>query len=119
MRYWIRHSAVETAVHLWDIEGVSGSRTEISPALAADGLDELLLLIDLRRFRKDPLPSQSLLVAPTDTQRTWTFPGSNASVAQEVEGEAAHFMLRLYGRETGTFSGAVNTLEAWASLPPI
>jgi uncharacterized protein (TIGR03083 family) len=119
MGYWIRHSAVETTVHLWDIEGISGSHAEISPDLAADGLDELLSLIDLRRFRKDPLPSHSLLVAPTDTQRTWTFPDSNASGAHEVHGEAAHFMLRLYGRQTGIFTGAVDTLDAWASLPPI
>jgi hypothetical protein len=78
-------------------------------------------LVDLRRFRKDPLPSHSLVVAPHETQRTWTFPGSkhSASVTDEVQGEAEHFMLRLYGRETGTFTGAVDTLEAWAMLPSI
>jgi uncharacterized protein (TIGR03083 family) len=121
MRYWIRHSAVETSVHLWDVEGISQSRTEIPPDLGADGLDELLLLVDLRRFRKDLLPTRSLCVAPLDTQRTWTFPGTDdpASTADEVHGQAAQFMLRLYGRQTGTYTGAIDTLEAWATLPPI
>jgi uncharacterized protein (TIGR03083 family) len=121
MGYWMRHSAVETAVHLWDVEGITGSLTEIPPDLAADGLDELLLLLDLRRFRKDVLPTRSLLVAPTDTQRSWTFPGTDdpASPGDEVQGQAEQFMLRLYGRQTGTYTGAIDTLEAWASLPPI
>jgi uncharacterized protein (TIGR03083 family) len=121
MRYWIRHSAVETTVHLWDVEGISGSRTEIPADLGADGLDELLLLVDLRRFRKDLLPTRSLRVAPTNTQRTWTFPGTDdpASADDEVQGQAEQFMLRLYGRQTGTFTGAIDTLETWASLPPI
>jgi uncharacterized protein (TIGR03083 family) len=121
MRYWIRHSAVETTVHLWDVEGITGSRTEIPQDLGADGLDELLLLVDLRRFRNDLLPTRSLRVAPIDTQRSWTFPGTDdpASVDDEVQGKAEQFMLRLYGRRTGTFTGAVDTLEAWASLRPI
>jgi uncharacterized protein (TIGR03083 family) len=119
--YWMRHSAVETTVHLWDVEGISGLRTEIPPDLAADGLDEMLLFVDYRHFRKDSLPTRWLLVAPTDTQRTWTFPGydDSASAVDEVQGQAEAFMLRLHGRQTGTFTGAVNTLEAWATLPPI
>jgi uncharacterized protein (TIGR03083 family) len=121
MRFWMRHSAIETAVHLWDVEGISGSRTAIPPDLAADGLDELLLFVDYRRFRRDPLPARALYVAPTDTRRTWTLPGFDhpASFPDEVRGEAEQFMLRLYGRQTGSFVGALDTLEAWATLPPI
>ena len=119
--YWMRHSAVETTVHLWDAEGITGLRTGIAPDLGADGIEELFLFLDYRRFRQDPLPARSMLVIPSDTQRTWIFPGTDGptSTSDEVRGEAAQFMLRLYGRHTGTFTGAVDTLDAWATLPPI
>jgi uncharacterized protein (TIGR03083 family) len=119
--FWMRHAAVETAVHLWDAEGISGTSTPIHTDLGSDGLDEVLLFVDYRRFRKDALPARSLCVAPTDAERTWTFPGSDqaASAPDEVRGEAGQFMLRLHGRHTGDFVGDVDTLEAWATLPPI
>jgi uncharacterized protein (TIGR03083 family) len=121
MGFWMRHAAVETAVHLWDAEGISGTPTPIPSDLGSDGLDEVLLFVDYRRFRKDALPTRSLCVAPTDAERTWTFPGSDQSASgpDEVRGEAGAFMIRLHGRQTDHFVGAVDTLEAWATLPPI
>jgi uncharacterized protein (TIGR03083 family) len=87
--YWMRHAAIETAVHLWDVEGISESRSGIRSDLAADGLDELLLFVDYRRFRKDPLPVRSLRVTPNDTQQTRIFPGTDdpGSTPDEVRGE--------------------------------
>jgi len=118
--FWMRHAAVETAVHLWDAEGISGTPTPIPSDLGADGLDEILLFVDYRRLRKDVLPSRSLRVVPTDAEGVWIFPGTDGvASAAEVRGEAGQFMLRLHGRQTGYFVGSVDTLEAWATLPPI
>jgi uncharacterized protein (TIGR03083 family) len=119
--FWMRHAAVETAVHLWDAEGISGTSTPIPSDLGSDGLDEILLFVDYRRLRKDALPARSLCVAPTDAKGVWTFPGTDGidSGPDEVRGDAGHFMIRLHGRQAGPFTGAVGTLEAWATLPPI
>ena len=40
--FWWRRMALETAVHRTDAELASGQRTDVSPELARDGIDELL-----------------------------------------------------------------------------
>ena len=41
-RFWPRRQAQETAVHRWDAQRAVGRPEPIEPALAADGIDELL-----------------------------------------------------------------------------
>jgi hypothetical protein len=37
----------------------------------------------------------------------------------EVRGTASDLLLRLWGRDTGTFTGDVGALEVWASVNPM
>lgn len=44
VRFWYRRAAQELAVHRWDFENAVGVPAAIDPALAADGIDELLFV---------------------------------------------------------------------------
>ena len=43
--YWARRQAHEVLVHAWDAQDAHGIREPMEPALAADGVDELLTLV--------------------------------------------------------------------------
>lgn len=49
VRFWCRRSAHEMSVHRWDFENAVGEPQPIDPALAADGIDELLIEFGTKR----------------------------------------------------------------------
>jgi len=112
--FWHRRAAHETAVHRWDAQAATGLPRPLPPALAADGVSEVLdtWLAGGRRKGPDDLEGVVRLV-PTDTDTSWTVrvrgagvsvldtdtlldSGPGASV--QASGTASDLVLALYGR---------------------
>lgn len=63
--FWQRRQVHETVMHLWDARASQGTLTDLDPALALDGLDEIAGIFyprQLRLGRTDPLPTGLALV---------------------------------------------------------
>jgi uncharacterized protein (TIGR03083 family) len=111
--WWIRRQAHETAVHRWDIERSLGTPTKMTPALAADGVDEFLDVF-VRTRGKQTLTSP-LVLHTNRPKRAWTLtpaekPGRidiatgvrvEAGLATEVTGSPEALLLALWGRPKG------------------
>jgi uncharacterized protein (TIGR03083 family) len=71
--WWRRRQALETAVHLYDVELASGRRASIGPELAAAGIDEFLseLLPFFLSRRQVAGLSGTFHVHATDTPGEW------------------------------------------------
>lgn len=96
--FWRRRQALETVVHRWDAERAMGEPGEISPALAADGVDEVLTLMTPRQLelgRITSLPTTASMRA-TDTGNEWVL-GEGAPTAH-VEASAETLLLLLWHR---------------------
>ncbi|HEV2370238.1 MAG TPA: maleylpyruvate isomerase family mycothiol-dependent enzyme [Acidimicrobiales bacterium] len=111
-RFWYRRMAAETAVHRWDAQSAVGTPAPIDPALAVDGIDELLGTFAPRLLAGDgPRPDLggSLHVHSTDAEGEWTVeqhedgwrvvPG-HAKGDAAVRGPASDLFLALWGRPT-------------------
>jgi uncharacterized protein (TIGR03083 family) len=105
---WARRQAHELVVHRMDLEAAAGSaHAPVEPALAEDGVDELLTVVVPRWAHTEPLTSADATVAvtATDTGRTWSVRGT-VTVAPELTGaQGAHvqapvreLLLHLWGR---------------------
>lgn len=69
--WWPRHQAHETTLHRWDVERAAGRPGPIMPALAADGVDELLGVYT-RRYAPHRLDRPLVLRCTTDDlARSW------------------------------------------------
>jgi uncharacterized protein (TIGR03083 family) len=120
--FWIRRSSVEVALHLWDAEGwESGPRSHMPPMLAADGLDELADSFPILLAMTGSSPERPLAINATDPDGQWVMRGPEPGLATpaEVGGTASDVLLRLWGRDTGTFTGDVGALEEWARVNPM
>lgn len=114
VRFWSRRMLFETAVHRADAELSLGHAPSIDPALAADGIDELLdnlphaayFAPQVKELRGD---GESLHWHATDADGEWTIILSpdgftwrhghhKASVA--VRGPASDLLLMAYGRQS-------------------
>jgi uncharacterized protein (TIGR03083 family) len=112
--FWFRRMAHETAVHRWDAQSAAALPTPVEPALAADGVSEVLevFLPSGRRQGPDDLDGVVRLVA-TDTGDEWAVrvrgttmsvldtdtvfdPGPGAQAA--AAGTASDVLLALWGR---------------------
>jgi uncharacterized protein (TIGR03083 family) len=72
LAFWARRQAHETGIHRADAECASGDISSYDPAVAKDGIDELLLAFVPRprtKLRADP--SRSLRVQATDISGDW------------------------------------------------
>jgi uncharacterized protein (TIGR03083 family) len=68
---WARRQAHETAIHRFDAENAAGITPSFAPALAADGIDEIVAAF---APRKDEFPVEStkaMVVHATDTDDRW------------------------------------------------
>ena len=91
---WARRQAHETAVHRVDAQLAAGLPvTACTPAFAADGIDELLVLFVPRRsakLRADP--PASLAVRCTDVDASWLLrmdpDGVTTTPMSSIEGDA-------------------------------
>jgi uncharacterized protein (TIGR03083 family) len=73
LAFWARRQCHETAIHRADADAASGIATTYDPALAADGIDELLSCFLPRprsRLRSDKPWTMS--VTTSDTDESWT-----------------------------------------------
>ncbi len=72
MAFWARRQLHETTIHRVDAELASGSVGEIPPAVAADGIDELLTgFLPRRSSRLKPADACTIAVQPTDADAAW------------------------------------------------
>ncbi len=111
--FWHRRMAHELAVHGADAVLAAGRTPEIEPALAADGIDELLTVLVPAKTAagvSDLSGVGSLHVHCTDTAGEWLVvpSGSGVEVTRAhakgdaaLRGPAADLLLRLFNRGTG------------------
>jgi uncharacterized protein (TIGR03083 family) len=125
--FWCRRVAHETAVHAWDAASAGpGAPDAIAPALAADGIDELLVLLLPRVLKRDgpvPAPAATLHVHCTDTPGEWTVElrpdgvivrGEHARGDAALRGPASDLLLTLCNRlDAGEVLGDTGVMSAW------
>ena len=108
---WARRQAHELTVHRMDLESAAGiPLAPVEPALADDGVDELLTIVVPRWAHTEPLISadRAVAVTATDTGRTWSVrvhrgtvtvaPAATGSEHAHLSGTATQLLLRLWGR---------------------
>ena len=122
---WARRQAHETSVHRYDAESPGSAITAFAPALAADGIDEILLAF---APRGDSFPIESertMAVHASDTDHDWfvtigptgistTRGAADADVT--LEGTANDLYLALWNRGDDsaiTVTGDGGVLDAW------
>jgi uncharacterized protein (TIGR03083 family) len=107
--FWARRMAHETAIHLADVEGVSGSVTPLPSELALDGIDEILTIMLAGDWSEAPSPeSAGQRVAVIGGDRAWVVAlepteievgeGSGDGVSATVGGDPSNVDLWLWGR---------------------
>jgi uncharacterized protein (TIGR03083 family) len=96
--FWQRRRCLETLIHRWDAEHALGSGSRLDPALAADGVAEVIDTMTPRQIRlgrTGALPYAIRLTA-SDTQECWVL-GPGEPVAT-IRATAAELLLMLWGR---------------------
>lgn len=125
LRFWPRRQSHETTMHRWDIEVPGDDHRPIAPALAADGIDELLHIYT-RRYGRQQL-TQPLIIRCSDRPEAWrisptTVAGDPTRVhvercadatRAEVEAPAASLLLVMSHRSTPDEAGI-----AWPTADP-
>ena len=106
--FWHRRQAHETTIHRWDLERCTGTTTPIAPAIAADGIEEFLVVF-VRSRGKQTLTAP-VGIAPTDATGAWTLTpasrpgrvdiaaGCDPACAARITGPAASLLLHLWRR---------------------
>ena len=102
--FWQRRRCMETLIHRWDAEHAVGTGGFLDPALAGDGVAEVvdtMLPRQIRLGRTGP-PPHTIRLAATDTRSSWLLsPGGPAGPGDPVatiQGPAADLLLLLWGR---------------------
>ncbi|CAN5689514.1 maleylpyruvate isomerase family mycothiol-dependent enzyme [soil metagenome] len=127
--FWARRQAHETAIHRADADSALDRVPTYDPALAADGIDELLAGFFTRgggKLVSDP--PVSLAVRPTDVDRSWrmqigptarrTTSPSDEPADCTLTGPASELYLLLWNRRRRTepdIIGDPAVLELWRS----
>ena len=132
--FYHRRMVHETVVHRWDAEVATGAAEPIDPAVAADGIDEVMSVG--MRFRSSgapiPYPSGSVALLATDTGHRWSLVavegvlgigrGDAAITATDatLTGDASALLLAMWGRDGGTVDvrGDRETAAAWCRVAP-
>jgi uncharacterized protein (TIGR03083 family) len=117
--FWFRRMAHETAVHAWDVGSACGTATAIEPALASDGIDELLTVIVPATQPRGM--TGTLHVHCSDVEGEWTVDLATLDVARAhrkgdvaLRGPAADVLLHLLDRDNGgEVFGDAGVLEGW------
>lgn len=113
--FWRRRMVVETLKHLLDLRTGPNDAfvvpEELTPPIAADGIDELFEVFLARsRAKLPPLPG-AIRLAATDVDRSWRI-ASDWSLAREgdveatIEAPVADLALLLWERASATHEGA-------------
>jgi uncharacterized protein (TIGR03083 family) len=113
-RFWSRRLVHETCIHRVDAERTAGVPSQIDPAIAADGIDELLGNLPPAASFSPTVEElrgkgETLLFGATDTGTTWLITlhpdgfdweraGGEAHAHATLTGSVADLYLALYGR---------------------
>jgi uncharacterized protein (TIGR03083 family) len=96
--FWQRRRCQESLVHRWDAENAVGTAGPIDPALADDGIAEVIDTMAPRQVRlgRTAEPAHAVLLEATDTgSRRILGPGDPVAT---ISGSAADLLLLLWGR---------------------
>jgi uncharacterized protein (TIGR03083 family) len=126
--FFFRRMAHETVVHRWDAQQAAGTLTPIDPALAADGVNEVMEVFMLHRRVNEP-PESSLHVHRTDGEGEWmlvakdgtlTITHEHAKGDAAARGSAQDILLYLWGRGRAGLEcyGDDDLIDAWGSVTP-
>ncbi len=104
--FWYRRMALETVVHRVDIEAQFGPLSAIDPALAVDGIDEILMVMlagedetaDPSRGTIEVLAGDAAWSVALDDSHTVVMPGRRTSPGATLSGDPAALFLYLWGR---------------------
>jgi uncharacterized protein (TIGR03083 family) len=127
--FWSRRTTVETTIHRWDLENAVGARGPLDPALAADGVDEMAVVI-VAGVNEGAYTGATGIVQleATDTgdfwslnrgaERTVVTRGTESAPDLRVAGTAEGLLLCIWGRGTAGLdidesSPAAADLLAW------
>ena len=96
--FWQRRRCLETLIHRWDAEHALGAGGRLDPALAEDGVAEVIDTMTPRQIRLGRIGALPYPIRLTayDTQSSWVL-GSGDPVAT-VRATAAELLLMLWGR---------------------
>lgn len=100
--FWRRRQVHEVVVHAWDVEHADGSTTPIDPALAWDGVREVVDVLHPRQVRLDrtPAPAHAVRLVATDLDDAVTTLGDAAGTDDvEVRATAERLLLLLWHRD--------------------
>jgi len=95
-RWWLRRQTHEAVIHAWDRQRATGEKLmALDPAVASDGIDELLgLLVDPRSVDTEvfAVDGESIHVHATDVEGEWMVrlaPGSIVITREHAKGDLA------------------------------
>jgi uncharacterized protein (TIGR03083 family) len=128
LAFWARRQAHETAIHRVDAESPMGTITPVTPEVAADGIDEVLIgFVGRRGGRLRADPPVSLGFEPTDADGAWRVemgPDGSRVVREPgaagttVRGPASDLFLLVWNRrddEGLEVTGDRRALDLWRS----
>jgi uncharacterized protein (TIGR03083 family) len=127
--FWFRRQVQETAVHLVDAHRAAGGGRTLDPAVAADGVDEVLtaMLPRVNRWYSAPPLAAPLALRATDTGDVWTLhPGEPPALGPAVEpaataeASAQDLVLLLWKRvplDTVRITGDASVATGFLSAP--
>ncbi len=126
--FWFRRQVHETAVHLADAHAAAGTAVTLDPAVAADGVDEVLTawLPRVSRWHAPPPLAAPLALRTTDTGDAWTLhPGEPPALgpatepAATAEATAQDLLLHLWKRTAPAprLTGDTGTAEQFLQAP--
>lgn len=107
LEMWARRQAHEVAVHRFDAQRAAGTWTLFDPALASDGIDEMLTAFAPRMTAFPVDDTKAMLVHATDTDDRWhvTLRPDGIATAREdgradvtVRGRASDLYLTVWNR---------------------
>jgi uncharacterized protein (TIGR03083 family) len=96
--FWQRRRCLVTVFHRWDAELAVGAGGPLDPALAADGVAEVIDTMTPRQIRlgRTTEPAHAIRLVASDSPSSWVL-GPGDPVAT-IRGTAADLMLLLWGR---------------------
>jgi uncharacterized protein (TIGR03083 family) len=128
--FFYRRMAQETAVHRWDAQQAAGTLTPLDPELAADGINEVIMVF-MHHAPRGPIdyPAGSLHLHRTDGEGEWMLTAQDGALTvthEHAKGDAAargpaqDILLYLWGRGRAGLEchGDEAVIDAWGSITP-
>lgn len=107
--FWVRRMAQETAVHRVDVQSAAGAVTPVDAELAADGVDEVLMLMLAGDWSDEPIErvGEGERIAVSTGGRSWlvtlhpkdvTVEETSGAADATISGASSDVLLWLWGR---------------------